>query len=315
LEVFVPAANSSAIRVGKVAGPRRRKTGPAEQSAAPDRSLRKTGIRVMGDMPWGAHICIFYETKKDLLDTATAYFAAGLKSNDFCLWLISDPITEADAKDALGLAVPDLDRHLAAGQIEIRQTTEWFLRGDRFDLKRALQGWNEKLQDALARGYEGMRLGGTPFWPGTVHWIAGQQLEVDLDRWLAGKKMIVLCTYSLHKSSAVDVLDVARAHQCTTAKRNGDWEVLKTPELRQAKQEISKLTRALDILSRPFPGHASLTPRERTALAQIVKGASSKEAARALGISPRTVEFHRANVMQKLGAKNTADLVRRVVGE
>jgi two-component system, LuxR family, response regulator FixJ len=58
-----------------------------------------------------------------------------------------------------------------------------------------------------------------------------------------------------------------------------------------------------------------LTPRERVALAQIVRGASSKEAARRLGISPRTVEFHRANVMQKLGAKNTADLVRRVLGE
>ena len=51
------------------------------------------------------------------------------------------------------------------------------------------------------------------------------------------------------------------------------------------------------------------------ALAQIVRGASSKEAARALGISPRIVEFHRANVMRKLGAKNTADLVRKVVGE
>jgi len=50
-------------------------------------------------------------------------------------------------------------------------------------------------------------------------------------------------------------------------------------------------------------------------LAQIVRGASSKEAARALGISPRTVEFHRANVMQKLGAKNTADLVRRLLHE
>jgi FixJ family two-component response regulator len=58
-----------------------------------------------------------------------------------------------------------------------------------------------------------------------------------------------------------------------------------------------------------------LTPRERLTLAQIVRGASSKEAARTLRISPRTVEFHRANIMQKLSAKNSADLVRRVFGE
>ena len=75
------------------------------------------------------------------------------------------------------------------------------------------------------------------------------------------------------------------------------------------------LSGALDSLSKPFPGHKSLTPRERVTLAQIVRGASAKEAARTLGVSPRTIEFHRANVMRKLGAKNTADLVRRVVGE
>jgi DNA-binding CsgD family transcriptional regulator len=70
----------------------------------------------------------------------------------------------------------------------------------------------------------------------------------------------------------------------------------------------------VDILSRPFPDHELLTPRERATLAQIVRGASSKEAARALGIGPRTVETHRENIMRKLGAKNTVDLVRRVLG-
>ena len=76
-----------------------------------------------------------------------------------------------------------------------------------------------------------------------------------------------------------------------------------------------RLAAALDILSAPFPGHQSLTPRERVALAQIVRGASSKEAARALGVSPRTIEFHRKNIMLKVGARNTVDLVIRVLGE
>jgi DNA-binding CsgD family transcriptional regulator len=86
------------------------------------------------------------------------------------------------------------------------------------------------------------------------------------------------------------MLDVARAHQCSTTRRNGDWEFLETPELRQAKQEIKRLNGALHILLKPFPGHESLTPRERVTLAQIVRGASSKETARTLGISPRTVQ-------------------------
>jgi PAS domain S-box-containing protein len=57
-----------------------------------------------------------------------------------------------------------------------------------------------------------------------------------------------------------------------------------------------------------------LSPRERATLVQIVNGASNKEAARALGISPRTVEFHRTNIMHKLGARNVAELVGIVLG-
>jgi FixJ family two-component response regulator len=63
-----------------------------------------------------------------------------------------------------------------------------------------------------------------------------------------------------------------------------------------------------------FPGHDQLTPREREVLSQLAAGASNKVAGRHLGISPRTVEVHRARIMEKAGAKNAADLVRIVLG-
>jgi two-component system response regulator FixJ len=62
-----------------------------------------------------------------------------------------------------------------------------------------------------------------------------------------------------------------------------------------------------------FPGKDLLTPRELEVLAQITGGASNKEAGRQLGISPRTIEVHRARIMEKLGARNAADLVRIVL--
>jgi len=58
---------------------------------------------------------------------------------------------------------------------------------------------------------------------------------------------------------------------------------------------------------------AALTRREREVLEQFTAGASNKEAGRQLGISPRTIEDHRANIMKKLGARNAADLVRIVM--
>jgi FixJ family two-component response regulator len=78
-------------------------------------------------------------------------------------------------------------------------------------------------------------------------------------------------------------------------------------ERRQAVNSTSKMA------SLHFPGREPLTRREREVLEQFVSGASNKEAGRQLGISPRTIEDHRANIMKKLGAKNATDLIRIVM--
>ena len=53
-----------------------------------------------------------------------------------------------------------------------------------------------------------------------------------------------------------------------------------------------------------------LTPREREVLDSAAQGLHSKEIASLLGISPRTVEVHRTRIMEKLGVRNVAELVR-----
>jgi DNA-binding CsgD family transcriptional regulator len=56
--------------------------------------------------------------------------------------------------------------------------------------------------------------------------------------------------------------------------------------------------------------YAKLTPRESEVLDYLVAGKSNKEVAAKLGVSPRTVEFHRAHIMEKAGAKRLPELVR-----
>ena len=58
---------------------------------------------------------------------------------------------------------------------------------------------------------------------------------------------------------------------------------------------------------------ASLTPREREVLDLLVAGNPNKTIAYHLGASPRTVEVHRARVMEKMGARSLAELVRMVI--
>ena len=63
----------------------------------------------------------------------------------------------------------------------------------------------------------------------------------------------------------------------------------------------------------PETGQKPLTKREREVLGLISEGCSNKQGALRMNISPRTFESHRAEAMRKLGARNTADLVRKAL--
>src|SRR5262249_39270738 len=115
--------------------------------------------------------------------------------------------------------------------------------------------------------------------------------------------------------------DIAMA---VSAIKSGALDFIEKPF--RGSEIVARLNEAIDAYTRRqtqnrssnvstlhFPGREPLTRREREVLEQFTSGASNKEAGRTLGISPRTIEDHRANIMKKLGAKNAADLVRIVM--
>lgn len=71
--------------------------------------------------------------------------------------------------------------------------------------------------------------------------------------------------------------------------------------------------RVTNVMLTADPAQKPLTRREREVLALISEGCSNKQGALRMSISPRTFESHRAEAMRKLGAKNTADLVRKAL--
>jgi DNA-binding NarL/FixJ family response regulator len=74
--------------------------------------------------------------------------------------------------------------------------------------------------------------------------------------------------------------------------------------------QLGRLRRAEAAAPPVVEGRKPLTRREREVLSLISQGYSNKEGAARMQISPRTFESHRAEAMRKLGARNTADLVR-----
>ncbi len=83
--------------------------------------LRKSGIDIIGDVPWGTHFCQFYQTKEDLIEILVPYFKAGLENNEFCMWVTSEPLETEEAKEVLKRAVPDLDIYLDRGRLRLFQ--------------------------------------------------------------------------------------------------------------------------------------------------------------------------------------------------
>lgn len=69
---------------------------------------------------------------------------------------------------------------------------------------------------------------------------------------------------------------------------------------------------AFEDLSAQRPVKAELTPREREVAAQLIEGRTSKLIGKALGISHRTVEIHRARLMRKYGAASTGELIHKL---
>jgi DNA-binding NarL/FixJ family response regulator len=66
-------------------------------------------------------------------------------------------------------------------------------------------------------------------------------------------------------------------------------------------------------LAEPAPGRGKLTPRQREVARLIAEGRTMKEVAATLGLSPRTVETHKYQIMEALGLGTTAELIRYAV--
>jgi signal transduction histidine kinase len=210
--------------------------------------LRDSGISIVDGVPWGTHFCTFYETKQDLLDILIPFFKAGLESQEFCLWIISNSelLTQQEAMSALQKALPDLDRHLSRGSLELVEHDQWFLEEGTFDLYVVAQRFKEKLDAALAKGYVGMRLNGSPAWLYEEDQNELITFEQEADRVFHDLRLIASCTYPITESGAGELLDVAATHQFVLTRRHGDWAVFETPELRQAKVELKKLNEELE---------------------------------------------------------------------
>jgi len=200
--------------------------------------FRRSGLAIIGDVPWGTHFCQFYKSAQDLLDILVPYFRAGLESNEFCMWITSEPLGREAAERAMQEALPEFERYVREGRIEIVPYKDWYLRGGRFDPGRVLDAWIDKLEKARAGGFDGLRLSGNTFWLEKADWQAFTDYEAAIDRVIGRYRMLAACTYSLDRCGASEVLDVIRNHRFALVRRGSAWEVIESADIRTAREGL-----------------------------------------------------------------------------
>lgn len=201
---------------------------------------RKIGIPIVGDASWGTHFCQFYQTKEDLIEILVPYFKMGLENNEYCMWIVSEPLLENEITEIMETAVPNFDHYVNKGQIEIFHYSQWYLKNGYFNSEAVLNGWIDKLNYALTKGYDGLRLSGNTFWLEEKDWDDFADYEREINRVIGKYRMLAICTYYLNKCAATDIIDVVQNHQFALIRKNNMWTILKSSERMEVEKVLKR---------------------------------------------------------------------------
>jgi len=202
--------------------------------------IRRSGINIIGEVPWGTHLCQFYKSKEELIDILVPYFEAGLDNNEFCMWVTSGFLGTGDAERCLRKLVDNLDDYIGNGQIEILDSSQWYTKQGRFDADQVLQGWVEKENQALKRGFDGLRVSGDTSWLEKREWKEFADYEAIVHHVIGEHRMVVICTYALEKCAASEIIDVVSSHQFALTEREGTWQLVESAEHRRAQKILQE---------------------------------------------------------------------------
>jgi DNA repair protein RadC len=200
---------------------------------------RDTGIGALGSLPWGSHICVFYGTTQDLVDTLVPYFKAGLENNEFCVWITAPLFGKKRALTAISNQIPDLNRYLKAGQLEFTPYTTAYLKDGVFNMQKALYSLAYRTKQAFVNGYGGMRVAGYVAYLKMREWQVIINFERQINKYIVNTPTLGLCAYPLDKCNASQFIDVIGNHRYAFIVHRGETMSLRTKTAREMRRSLS----------------------------------------------------------------------------
>ncbi len=207
-----------------------------------------TGIPIVGSVPWGTHLCHFYETRQDLLEVLVPFFKAGLENNELCVWITAEPLSESEARKAMMGAVPRFDSLVQRRQMEIVPWTAWYSPDGSFAPQSALDAARSRITAMAEDGYSGLRASGNVGALCSEGWEDLARYEGAVDSLIGHHPAVAICSYPLSACGVRESLSVMANHRLALIKHLGMWQVVEnsaqartTAALKETRQGYRRL--------------------------------------------------------------------------
>jgi len=204
-----------------------------------DSDKRKSGIPLIGELPWGTHFCQFYNTQRDLIEILLPYFRAGLANNECCVWAISESLDPEEAERILKKGLRRFEEYLASGQIQIVHQRQWLSMGGRSG-----QAIVRMLDSAISKGFDGLR-----FACHASHGSGKKGSHSHPGAEVIGKyNAIGLFAYPRSSFDATSLMEVVNRHRYALVRNSGKWEVIESSEAHIVKEALNRSEQKLQSL-------------------------------------------------------------------
>jgi len=204
-----------------------------------------TTDKALLDLPWGAHVCQFYESREEQLALLVPYFRQGLERNEACAWLVGD-LTIEEARDALAAVVPDLADRIAKGQMQIRHYSEFYTdpNGTVKAPEQLSYQFGAMGASAKADGYAGLRASGSVSWvtdPESMARFMAYETMVNLV--IQDARIMAVCTYPAKAAAMCGCRELIHNHGNIFVKR-GEWVHDKSKDAEKIEAVFASLAEA-----------------------------------------------------------------------
>lgn len=203
--------------------------------------LTETGIPLVGEVPWGTHFCLLYQTAQDLADILVPYFEAGLENNEYCVCATSEPLEPEELAVLLRKQIKNFDAYAQKGQLQIVDYSQWYTDSGLLENDAMVQRWIQTEAQAIQRGLEGLRFAANTPWL-REEWKDFPAYEAAVDAIMAKRRMLGICSYALYTTEASQVLDLIHCHSFALIEREGKCELVASSE--GVRTEQTQRTRA-----------------------------------------------------------------------